>query len=314
VSRHAFDAHMIDLHRRKFSAAELPGLAEICEKHTLPYNMTRCPFCHRSIKNARTHHRHVAQHLEDLVPLLFQSLGHQSDERNAGQTIQHSQAKSSSLSNLSHQEESSDRSSTFSTASNLMLGTKRDAHSSEDDVAVLSSKNMMAGSDPVSNPPRPKRRQDSSSSSSDDRENTDFSLWPTLSSSKKSSHGTAHNAYSSNNDATVAPSKNTVSDSEPTPDFQRHRRRPNAISKIPVRHRSSWPLVPSRLDHPGSWHLTERHLQLEPCCAICTAPAQQDCAHEEDRLRIALDQAQDRWVGVKQIRYVGCSGRRLSAG
>ncbi|GAB7331624.1 hypothetical protein MBLNU13_g02991t1 [Cladosporium sp. NU13] len=41
---------------------------------------------------------------------------------------------------------------------------------------------------------------------------------------------------------------------------------------------------------------------LEPSCAICGAPPYPECPHEGESLQRALQQAQDRWMGVQRIR------------
>jgi hypothetical protein len=41
---------------------------------------------------------------------------------------------------------------------------------------------------------------------------------------------------------------------------------------------------------------------LEPSCAICGAPPYPECPHEGESLQRALQQAQDRWLGVQRIR------------
>ncbi|OQO10172.1 hypothetical protein B0A48_04529 [Cryoendolithus antarcticus] len=41
---------------------------------------------------------------------------------------------------------------------------------------------------------------------------------------------------------------------------------------------------------------------IQPSCAICGAASTPECAHEGDRLKLALDQAMARWQGVLQIR------------
>ncbi|KAI7539706.1 hypothetical protein KC331_g9596 [Hortaea werneckii] len=41
---------------------------------------------------------------------------------------------------------------------------------------------------------------------------------------------------------------------------------------------------------------------IDPSCAICGAPPFPECPHESQRLELALDQAQQRWSGMRTIR------------
>lgn len=44
--------------------------------------------------------------------------------------------------------------------------------------------------------------------------------------------------------------------------------------------------------------------EVEANCAICGAPpSYPECPHEGERLELALDQAMNRWVELKNIRY-----------
>lgn len=42
----------------------------------------------------------------------------------------------------------------------------------------------------------------------------------------------------------------------------------------------------------------------EPGCAICGREDVNDCPHERERLQLALQQAEDRWMGVHFMRQV----------
>lgn len=48
--------------------------------------------------------------------------------------------------------------------------------------------------------------------------------------------------------------------------------------------------------------MTKTWLDLKPKCAICGAPPYPECPHEGESLQRALQQAQDRWLGVQRIR------------
>lgn len=43
---------------------------------------------------------------------------------------------------------------------------------------------------------------------------------------------------------------------------------------------------------------------IDPSCAICGAPPFPECPHESERMELALNQAQARWAGMMEIRYV----------
>ena len=42
---------------------------------------------------------------------------------------------------------------------------------------------------------------------------------------------------------------------------------------------------------------------IDPSCAICGAPPFPECAHEGQRMELAIDQAQARWTGLQEIRF-----------
>jgi len=51
--------------------------------------------------------------------------------------------------------------------------------------------------------------------------------------------------------------------------------------------------------------------EIDPSCAICGAPPFPECPHESQRLELALDQAQQRWTAMQEIRYMALSLLRL---
>jgi hypothetical protein len=74
-SREGFEKHMHLEHSPHFRLEELTGLANMCEKHVLTDDATRCPICKEFTGNIRSRYRHIARHLENLALLSMRPPG-----------------------------------------------------------------------------------------------------------------------------------------------------------------------------------------------------------------------------------------------
>ena len=76
-----FETHMHNEHNSRFAEAELPTLADMCEKHMLLDNDdSRCVLCRKSVSPASARYGHIAKHLEHVAVLSLHPSGQTSWE------------------------------------------------------------------------------------------------------------------------------------------------------------------------------------------------------------------------------------------